>query len=186
MLFLITGGSKCGKSRIAEDIIMKYEKKRYYIATMEPFGEEAQAAIARHQSMRAGKGFETIECYRDVGRLVLKESDEMASAHEAYDPRGCVALLECMGNLCANEMFSPNGVKTGVVEKLISDIAKLYEQIEHLVIVTNQVGADGIEYPKETMQYMENLGKINTALASMADVVVEAVFGIPVVLKGEM
>ena len=186
MLYLITGGSKCGKSRIAEDIIMKYEKKRYYIATMEPFGEEAQAAIARHQSMRAGKGFETIECYRDVGSLVLKESDEMASAHEAYDPRGCVALLECMGNLCANEMFSPSGVQTGVVEKLISDIAKLYEQMEHLVIVTNQVGADGIEYPKETMQYMANLGKINAALAGMADVVVEAVYGIPVVLKGEM
>ena len=37
-----------------------------------------------------------------------------------------------------------------------------------------------------TMRYIENMGKINQKIAEAADCVVEAVFGIPVVLKGEL
>lgn len=182
MLVLVTGGSKCGKSRIAEEIIMQFPKKRYYIATMEPYGEEAQNAIKRHQSMRAGKGFETIERYTDVGSIRLPFTGRQPASDSAGVKEGAV-LLECMGNLCANEMFSPQGIHEGVAEKILSDVNKLYRQTAVLVIVTNQVGADGIIYPPETMEYMHELGIINAALAAKADMVVEAVFGIPIVLK---
>ena len=43
----------------------------------------------------------------------------------------------------------------------------------------------GIEYPRETMDYIANMGRFNAALADMADCVIEAVYGIPLVIKGK-
>ena len=48
MFHLITGGSGSGKSEYAEQKLMEYashskrNKKRYYIATMIPFGKETE------------------------------------------------------------------------------------------------------------------------------------------------
>ena len=84
MFHLITGGSGSGKSEYAEQKLMEYashskrNKKRYYIATMIPFGKETEEKIARHRKLRAGKGFETIECYTD-----LKKAAEILQTKEA-------------------------------------------------------------------------------------------------------
>lgn len=170
MITLVTGGSKNGKSHIAESIAAAGDGPRIYIATMEPFGAEAQAAIKRHRQMRAGKGFLTIEQYTNIQELVV--------------PNGSSVLLECIGNLCANEMFSSGEIKEDVAVKLIKGITQLASYCRQLVIVTSQVGDDGIRYPKETMAYIRQMGRINAALAAMADRVIEAVYGIPVVIKG--
>ena len=83
MFHLITGGSGSGKSEYAEQKLMEYashskrNKKRYYIATMIPFGKETEEKIARHRKLRAGKGFETIECYTD-----LKKAAEILQTKE--------------------------------------------------------------------------------------------------------
>lgn len=170
MFILISGGCKNGKSAIAEKIICSGNSERFYIATMQPFGKEAEIAIKRHREMRAGTHFKTIEQYTDIGEIDL--------------PDKCSVLLECIGNLCANEMFSA-GCSTPD-EKIFRDIKKLIEKTEIFVAVTSQVGGDGIIYPKETMKYAESLGRLNSALANAADIVIEAVFGIPVILKGEL
>lgn len=47
MMILITGGSKCGKSSVAEGLLNGFPGEKYYIAAMEPYGEDAQRAIAR-------------------------------------------------------------------------------------------------------------------------------------------
>ncbi|MGN1416079.1 MAG: cobinamide kinase, partial [Oscillospiraceae bacterium] len=62
----------------------------------------------------------------------------------------------------------------------------LAEKTEIFAAVTSQVGSDGIAYPSETMSYIGEMGKINCGLAQMADVVIEAVYGLPAVLKGEL
>lgn len=167
MLTLITGGSKNGKSRIAEEILAAAPPPHYYIATMEPYGEEAQQAIRRHHKMRAGKGFETIEKYTDLQELRF--------------PEGGSVLLECMCNLCANEMFSAGCMEPA--GKIISGVERVLAQVSGLVIVTNEVGGDGRVYGEGTMQYIRQLGSINAGLAAMADCVIEAVYGIPVYHK---
>jgi len=181
MLTLITGGSKNGKSHMAEAIVTYNidageDWRRdgiaygglYYIATMEPFGEEARMAIERHRRMRANKGFETIERYTDIQGLRI--------------PRGSRILLECAGNLCANEMF-----RSGCPDaagKIISGVETLAGMAKELVIVTNQVGGDGISYTPETMEYIRQMGLLNEGIAKMADCVIEVVYGIPVIRKG--
>lgn len=174
MTILITGGSKCGKSSAAENILSGFSGKKYYIAAMEPYGEEALRAIARHREMRRGKGFLTIERPRDIGGISLPENGV---------PR--CALLECLTTLCANEMFAPAGI-SDPSEKIISGIKKLSAQVEKLVIVTNEVAADGIEYPAETMDYIRIMSRLNSNAADLADTVIECVCGIPLVLKGAL
>ena len=177
MMTLITGGSKCGKSALAESLLEGAPRK-LYIATMIPYGEEAHAAIARHQRLRAGKGFETLELYTDL---------------QTADVTGRSVLLECLGNLTANELFrektgscgTGSGTDAAQTAAYITEgLRTLRAQAGNLVIVTNQVGADGITYDSGTMDYIRVLGEVNQAAAQMADRVIECVYGIPVVLKG--
>ena len=171
MLVVVTGGSGSGKSAFAEDRVLSFgDAQRIYIATMHPFDEESHKRIERHQKMRAGKGFETVECYTGLKNVKL--------------PAGCVVLLECMSNLVANEMFREEGFHPEVSEKITEGVRNLLSQAEHVVIVTNEIFSDGILYEGESEKYKEQLGQINCNLAEMADAVVEVVYGIPVWHKG--
>ncbi len=68
--------------------------------------------------------------------------------------------------------------------KIMKDILYLARKSKHLIVVTNNVFEDGIEYDAATAGYMEVLGKVNEGLAEAADVVVEVVAGLPVTVKG--
>lgn len=197
MMILVTGGSGSGKSAYAEDTVLSLakEKKRYYIATMQVFDEEGKKKIARHRKLRAGKGFFTIE-----------QPVQIEQAAKQIE-KGSVVLLECMSNLVANEMFSPenreksdtvaneadnlqNDICTetnceSVIQKIVSGICNIKENCEHLVIVTNNVFEDGIRYDDTTMAYIKVLGAINEKLAAKSDCVIEVVAGIPIFVKDE-
>ena len=176
MLAVITGGSGSGKSEYADSVATSLAKRDglplYSIATMRPFGEEGKRRVERHRKLRAGKGFETIECY-----VNLKE--------QALPDKG-VVLLECMSNLTANEMFEPEGAGDNTVEEVQAGVDALRERCAHLVIVTNDVGSDSRDYDEATRAYIRAMGRINAALAQQADVVCELVCGIPLVLKGAL
>lgn len=172
MITLITGGSKCGKSSLAERILScgKYDSL-IYLATMQPFGSDAAEAIERHRKMREGKEFQTVEKYTDI--------------HEIVNDGNCGILLECMGNLCANEMFSENEISYPA-DKILSSVRCVSANASHLVIVSNEVGCDGLSYTRETQLYIRAMAEINSRTAELADNVIECVYGIPVVLKGEL
>lgn len=165
MMILLTGGSACGKSSYAEKLCVEMEGPRYYIAAMQPFGEGGAEKIARHRAMRAGKGFQTVERYTDLAGLVLPE-------------RGC-ALLECICNLTANEMFDATGAMRDPCEAVLTGVDALRRQCENLVVVTNDVGSDNKDYDPGTRAYIRALGRINAILAQQADEVYELVCGIP-------
>lgn len=171
MTTLITGGAKCGKSRLAEHLLDRCGARKIYVAAMKPFGEEAFAAIERHRKIRAGKGFETIEKYTGLHEITLPERSHI--------------LLECMANLCANEMFK-NDVFCDPTERIMQGITHLKDRAETLVIVTNNVGSDGVDYSPETNKYIEVMGRLNALTAGISDNVIECVYGVPIILKGKL
>ena len=208
MITLITGGSGSGKSAYAEKYIChaskeKGCKEKYYIATMQVFDDEGQRKIDRHRKLRAGKGFITIEQPRGIKDAVSKLQSESSLK------TGRLALLECMSNLVANEMFPPvdasdtkeAGVKkepldehenmkdydtaqiSSVSKKVLKEVGILSENVAELVIVTNNVFEDGVCYDESTMNYIKAMGIVNRGLAAMAEHVVEVVAGIPVTVK---
>lgn len=220
MLLLVIGGSASGKSEYAEaravaaarqgknaeirtDAAAGQEEKtdlrvntgkKYYIAAMKPFGEEAQKRIVRHRALRAGKGFETLERYTDLAGL----------CRERPDLAGQTVLVECLSNLTANEMFEPEGAGTaGAEDAVVSGLQALADFAETLIVVTADVfgegripekrdvqacsvstASDGDSAEDMTMEYVRILGRVNARLAQMADEVVEVVYSIPVKQKG--
>lgn len=194
MITLVTGGSGSGKSAYAESLLYSCEGIRYYIATMQIYDAEGEKKVERHRKLRAGKGFLTIESPMNVGkiRFACAGEAEQAQYRQGAERKGqCSsekksALLECMSNLTANEMFTKDGMKSEeeVVEKIVSEIQTLSQKLDNLVIVTNNVFEDGVIYDAGTMEYLRALGRINAALARLADRVAEVVVGIPVELKG--
>ena len=194
MITLVTGGSGSGKSAYAESLLYSCEGIRYYIATMQIYDAEGEKKVERHRKLRAGKGFLTIESPINVGKIQFACAGKAEQAQYRQEAERKVqgssekksALLECMSNLTANEMFTKDGMKSEdeVVEKIVSEIQTLSQKLDNLVIVTNNVFEDGVIYDAGTMEYLRALGRINAALARLADRVAEVVVGIPVELKG--
>lgn len=184
MMTLIVGGSGSGKSAYAERYIGELSAgcQKYYIATMQVYDEEGRRKIERHRQMRRGKGFCTIEQPVSIEEALLKMEGAEGGGKAA------AALLECMSNLTANEMFSQEAPKSQdqVAEKILRGIESLKAGLAHLVIVTNNVFEDGIVYDETTMEYIRAMGAVNERLAAMADRVVEVVVGIPLTVKEEI
>lgn len=180
MMVLIIGGSGSGKSAYAEEYIGRLSGKsnKYYLATMQVFDEEGKKKVSRHQRLRKNKGFLTIEQPIDIEKALPKIE------------AGSSVLLECISNLTANEMFlnenlekNPRSCKE-VTDSVVEGIQSLKQKTGHLVIVTNNVFEDGINYEEGTMEYLRAIGNVNKKLADMADEVIEVVVGIPLVIKG--
>lgn len=225
MFHVITGGSGSGKSAFAEDCIVQLHKKHleqnasdmeldekiplYYIATMMPFGKEMEEKIQRHRQMRAGKGFDTIECFMNL-------SEEAASFNGSLEETSLKetsvkfiikpdVLLECMSNLVANEWFDfvQNCEKTSedrtdsfkkgscfsnenislMIGKIWQGIQLLIVNCQNLVIVTNEVCSESVKDTIEMDCYKQILSGINCRMAAVADKVTEVVYGIPVQIK---
>ncbi len=173
MRILLTGGSACGKSTYAERLATAANGPVCYLATMLPYGGEGAQRILRHRAMRQGKGFVTVERYTDLRGLSVDA------------PYGAI-LLECLCNLTANEMFSPDGAGAGAYQAILDGVGRLEALCETLIVVTNDVGSDGGGYDASTMRYVETLGRLNAALAARFDCVAELIAGIPLVRKGAL
>ena len=173
MMIVVTGGSGSGKSAYAEQRIQEFgQMPRFYLATMENRDEESQKRVDRHRAMRADKQFVTVECPFDLQDVRLEK-------------KGAI-LLECMSYLVANELFVRDGMAhmEQTAEKILKGVMQLKNQCSHLVIVTNEVFSDGMQYDEWTGQYIKCLGMVNQALSGLADQVVEVVYTIPVLQKG--
>lgn len=174
MLAMIYGGSGSGKSEFAERLLLDRTGTGgdlLYVATMYPEGGEARERIARHRENRAHKGFTTIERYTDLEGMAM--------------PGGAHVLLECLGNLVANECFAPGGSGAAAGRAVLRGVESLLSRAADVIVVTNDVFSDGEAYAPETERYRSVLSELNRRLAGKSSLVVETVCGIPLLLKNE-
>ncbi len=176
MMTLVIGGSGSGKSAYAEKISVELvgQSNKYYLATMKVYDKEIQQKVERHRRLRSGKGFLTIE-----------QPIRIQKALEKMEAGSRIALLECISNLTANEMFAEGEGATAneVAQTVVQGITLLKEQTTHLVVVTNNVFEDGTIYDEATMAYIRAMSSINQKLAALADRMVEVIAGIPIMIK---
>ena len=170
MLILVSGGSASGKSAFAESLIAAApQEKRVYLATMQVWDAESERRVERHRAMRADKGFETVECPQNLFAASIAP--------------GSAVLLEDLSNLTANEWFGAGS--TGAEERILAGVEYLRRRAALTVVVTNELFSDGVEYDAETADYLAALGRLNQAVAALADRVYEVVCAIPICWKGE-
>lgn len=181
-LLLITGGSGSGKSAYAERTLLSRMPpegggRAVYLATMENTGPEAAARVARHRAMRArhgeaaGRTFVTLEQPVDLGGAAVLPGD--------------FVLVEDLGNLLANELWSPAGAgRAGAEARILSGVRALMERAALLAVVSVDIFAGGDGYDPETLDYIRTLGRLHRALAALAEETAEVVCGIPLAGKG--
>ena len=174
MLSVIVGGAASGKSAYAENLVLSLEGPRVYVATMQPWDDECLARIGRHRARRASQGFRTLECYRNLASLDV-------------DP-GSNVLLDCVGNLLANELYAPDvtdyaAAAERVANSIVTGVRHVAAASANLTVVTNEVGMAGVRYEGQTLPYLMALALVNRTIAAKADFVCEVVAGLPNVLR---
>lgn len=180
---LLIGGSKSGKSALAEDwsqeTAERFSAPLIYLATMEAGDDpENLERIARHRRQRAGKGFRDVEKARDL----LELDSEL--------PQGAVILLECLGNLAANELFRDDlqeATELSVEKlkhKILSDLDGLMQRCRLLILVSNDVSSDILNYDTGTKSWIRLMGSLHAALAERRDgLCCEVTAGFPLLIS---
>ena len=176
MTVFISGGAKCGKSSIAQDITVALAKdgKRYYVATMIPSGEEDQERIRRHIVDRDGMGFETVECSKHV----------MAIA----DTEGTY-LVDSVTSLIQNALFPVERnyeMDLNAANRCADELAEFAHTVRHVVFVSDYIYSDAERYSESTEMYRKCLADIDRRLAKICDTVIEVSAGQIVIHKGDL
>lgn len=176
MIILISGGAKNGKSDFAQELAVKLSKGRhYYVATMIPADSEDHARIRRHLQSRAGMGFETVECGRDILSCL------------SYTDKNASYLLDSTTALLLNEIY-PNH-KTWkpdetAPERVAREVAEFCRTVGNVVVVSDSIYSDAQRYDAETELYRKGLASIDRTVAKIADTVIEASAGQFIIHKG--
>lgn len=177
MTALIVGGSKSGKSSLAQEIAVSLAGTGplYYLATMVPRDGEDRARIARHLEDRAGLGFVTVEQGKNLPGCLARANREGTF------------LLDSVTALLTNEFFPPEknyAPDYTAGQRVGDDILSLARQVRHLVVVADDLFRDAARYDGTTESYRQALGGILCRLAEEAELMVEMTMGNPVVHKG--
>ncbi len=174
MLVFISGGVRCGKSTLGEKLSGELAKARkIYLATSIASDEEIIQRIELHKEQRLGKGFVTIEKSTRAGNI----ADMLVS--------GDTVLLDCLGNLLANEMFCEESTEPddSIADRIFEDIQTINKKADNLIIISNDVFSDGCMYSHSVIKYIDTLAKLHRRIAEISDKAIECVSGSRVLHK---
>ena len=174
MTIFLSGGAKNGKSSLAQDLAVRLADggPRFYVATMIPVDEEDRERIRRHVADRAGLGFKTVECGRDI-----------LSCLDRADPGGSF-LVDSATALLMNEMFRDGIVDERAGERCAGELAEFVRSVKNAVIVSDGIYCDAGRYDEITEFYRRSLALVDRTLARVCDTVIEMAAGRQIIYKG--
>lgn len=125
--------------------------------------------------------------WKSTGKCGRKSSSKRWNARSTSTvcpARPGTVLLEDLGNLVANELYSPGGAGKHTAEAVLAGLERLAAGCDDLIVVSNEVFSGGADYAGDTDQYLLALAQVNNAFAARADNVCRVVCGLPVYYKG--
>ena len=179
MTVFISGGAKCGKSSLAQDLTVALSGggKHYYVATLIPTGAEDRERIRLHLLDRAGMGFETVEVSRNV-----METLETADRSGAF-------LVDSVTSLMQNALFpAEKNYEMDLVgaKRCADELVEFAGTVRHAVFVSDFIYSDAERYSDSTEHYRKCLADADRRLATVCDTVLEVTAGQIIVHKGVM
>jgi adenosylcobinamide kinase / adenosylcobinamide-phosphate guanylyltransferase len=191
---LILGGQKSGKSRRAEFLARDWllqspHHKAVLIATAQPWDEEMQQRIARHQRDRAE---------RVPGLTTVEEPLQLAQTIQSLSQPDTLLVVDCL-TLWLTNLLMPADVEGAkntpsnrpVDAEFTAYTAMLFIAINDaknaakgpIVIVSNEIGLGVIPMGREVRAFVDALGKLNQDIAQVCDKVTLMAAGLPLSLK---
>ncbi len=182
-IIFVTGGSRSGKSKFAEDYVLERATNPAYFATAIPFDDEMKQRVQIHQERRGSIWTNYALPYG------LTDDDNELSAHD-------VILLDCLTLLVFNLMFLIESDydhlsrerRAEIEIVVLAQIKKMLEQFAELpskvVIVSNEIGLGIVPENALSRLYRDIVGRANQLVASSAENVYFVISGIPLKIKG--
>ena len=179
MTYFISGGAKCGKSSLAQDLSVALSKggKHYYVATLIPSGSEDDERIKKHLADRDGMGFETVECFRNILDC-LKTADKEG-----------VFLVDSVTSLIQNSLFPVEKnyeMDIEAANRCADELVEFAHIVRHAVFVSDYIYSDAERYSESTEMYRKCLADIDRRLAKDCDTVIEVSAGQFTIHKGDL
>ena len=176
MTVFISGGAKCGKSSLAQDLSVALVKggKHYYVATMIPSGAEDYDRIRRHIADRDGLGFETVECFKNIMSI--------ADTDGTY-------LVDSVTSLIQNSLFPVEKnyeMDLDGANRCADELIQFAGTVRHAVFVSDYIYSDAERYSESTEMYRKCLADIDRRLAKVCDTVIEVSAGQFIIHKGDL
>ncbi len=175
-IFLVTGGTRSGKSAFAERLAAQISAVVSYIATAVITDEEMQARVDLHQRRRPA-GWETLEepyCVSDlIGKIGAPEK---------------VFLLDCLSVYVSNLLWRNNADndeenRAAVLAEVRAILQAAKNTGSTLIIVSSEVGLGLVPDNRLGRFYRDLLGEANQEVAETAEEVYFVASGIPLALK---
>lgn len=173
---LITGGTRSGKSKFAEDLAGKMGSKVIYLATAEAFDAEMQERIQIHQQRRPHDW------------LTIEEPIAVVRAIAEFQ-KGTTILLDCLTLFLSNifykyEELSANDRERAINNEVTSLAKVINESGANIIIVSNELGWGLVPENASARLFRDLAGLANQTVAAACDEVYLVVSGIPVRIKG--
>ena len=193
-LIFVTGGAKSGKSKFAEEMLLKLnngKQKNIYLATSLVFDEEMKEKVRLHKKRRKDEWF-TVETYKNF-------ENELSNFFENNDKIKNNMLVDCLTNMITNIIFENQNIDWDnfekklyiqILEKLNKDVEhsviellNVADQFENAIIVSNELGMGLVPSYPLGRYFREIAGKMNQIVAEKADEVYLVGSGIPMKIK---
>ena len=194
-LIFVTGGAKSGKSKFAEEMILRLNdgrRENVYLATSLVFDEEMKEKVRLHKERRKND-WETVEGYKNFENSLNKYFTKVENEIKNN------MLVDCLTNMITNIIFEEKDVDwdnfdkksyVEIVEKLdknvensVNELLNVANQFENVVIVSNELGMGLVPSYPLGRYFREIAGKMNQVVAERADEVYFVVSGIPMKIK---
>ncbi|MBL4708866.1 MAG: bifunctional adenosylcobinamide kinase/adenosylcobinamide-phosphate guanylyltransferase [Flavobacteriales bacterium] len=164
MQALFIGGIKSGKSKCAEEYVLKSTSTTpIYLATTEFIDEEMQEKITSHKLQREEK-FHTVE-----------EPLDLLSSTKEYDS---IILVECMSMWINNMLYHKHNE-----EEILNALQKLLASNKDFVFIINDVSTSVVSENPLTRKFVNINGKVSQILAAHCNHVFHVIAGISVKIK---
>ena len=193
-LIFVTGGAKSGKSKFAEEMLLKLnngKQKNIYLATSLIFDEEMKEKIRLHKKRRKNDWF-TVETYKNF-------ENELNNFFENNDKTKNNMLVDCLTNMITNIIFENKNIDwdnfekrmyiqtleklNKNVENSVNKLLNVTNEFENVIIVSNELGMGLVPSYPVGRYFREIAGKMNQIVAEKADEVYFVVSGIPMKIK---
>lgn len=177
-IILVTGGSRSGKSRYAQEAAEALPGPRVFIATCPVIDNEMQRRIRKHQDARRGRGWQTIEEPLDIESAVRK-------AHR-FDG----VVVDCLTLWINNLMYEAEHAGNKISEEDIAVrcrglLAACEAHPGTILFVTNEIGMGIIPENPMARLYRDLAGSCNQIMARASHRLVLLISGQPLELKKE-
>lgn len=169
MLTLILGGARSGKSRHAQTLAEASGLAVTVVATARAGDAEMAQRIARHRAERPAH-WHTVE-------EPLALADTLARHAEASR----IQVVDCLTLWLLNLLEAGEDVFPRERAELLAVLPGLAGDV---VLVANEVGLGVVPLGELSRRFVDEAGRLNQALAGIADEVVLVAAGLPLYLKG--